>query len=543
MKKILYNAKVYLRRETFAQALLIEDQRIAALGSNEDILAAAGRDAERIDARGKLLLPGFHDCHLHLNALGRQAQMIDLSGLDSIEALIERGREALARLDLPAGAVALGRGFDQEAFAGEKRFPTRGDLDRITTERPLMITRICGHVVVCNTRMLERAGIAESAPEVAGGKAETGEDGRPNGVLRENAAALVRRLLPAPSEGELQRNLSSAMREALAHGLTAAASFDIGGPDFQQVVDAYSRIYRGGGPPLRITLQCGISGDPAYLDEYIGRGLFPGTVLHEPYLKMGPFKLFADGTLGSRTAWMREPYRDSPGATGFPVMDPALMGELLQKAAAHGLQTMVHAIGDAAMESVISCYEAITGPGHNPLRHGILHCQITDRGLLERMAKNDILALVQPVFLLHDHYMVESRVGRALASTSYAWGSMERLGIRAAYGTDCPVESLDPIQGIACAVTRKDPAADHPREGFFPEERVDVYTAVDNYTAGSAYANFDEGRMGRIRPGALADLVLLDRDIFTIPPEEIHKAGALCTLVGGEFAHGRDAVL
>jgi predicted amidohydrolase YtcJ len=540
MKKVLFNAKVYLHRGEFAQAVLIEGGRIAAAGTSEDMLAAAGAGAERLDAQGKLLLPGFYDCHLHLNSLGRLSRMIDLSGTNSVDAIIRKGREAIARLRPPAGSFVMGRGFNQEEFTGTKQFPTRYDLDRITTEYPLMISRICGHVVICNTKMLEMAGIAESAPQVAGGKVETGEQGKPNGILRENAAALARNLIPPPSGEELQKNLSLAMNKALACGVTAAASFDITGPDFHQVVDAYRRIYRGGGPPLRVVLQCGIQRDPAWLDEYLKLGLSTGAVLHHPYLKMGPLKLFADGTLGSRTAWMREPYRDDPETAGFPVTDPAVLGELIQKAAAGGLQSAVHAIGDAAVERVISCYEAVTGPRYNPLRHGVLHCQITDPGLLERMAKNDILALVQPVFLLHDLYMAENRVGRGLASTSYAWGSMERLGIRAAYGTDSPVESLDPLQGIACAVTRKDPAADYPQDGFFPAERVDVYTAVDNYTAGSAWANFDEARLGRIRPGAPADLVLLDQDIFTIPPEEIHTTKVICTLSGGETVYGQD---
>jgi predicted amidohydrolase YtcJ len=389
--------------------------------------------------------------------------------------------------------------------------------------------------------MLEMAGIAESAPQIEGGKVETGEDGRPNGILRENAAALAWNLLPPPSVEELQKDLSLAMSAALSYGITAAASFDIGGPDFHQVSETYRRIYRNGGPPLRITLQCGIQKDPAWLDEYIKLGLSTGTVL-DPCLKMGPLKLFADGTLGARTAWLREPYRDSPETRGMPVTDPAVLGEIVQKAAARGLQTAIHAIGDAAIDGVISCCETVTGPGRNPLRHGIIHCQITDRGLLERMARNGIPALVQPIFLLHDLYIVENRVGAALASTSYAWGSMERMGVRAAYGTDCPVESMDPLQGIACAVTRQDPGAGFPAGGFFPEERVDVYTAVDNYTAGSAWANFDEGRMGRIRPGALADLALLDRDIFSIPPEDIHKTKVLCTMAGGELVHGGDIV-
>jgi predicted amidohydrolase YtcJ len=542
VKKVLFNARVYLRRGEFAQAVLIQDDRIAALGTGEEMLAAAGPGAERIDARGQLLLPGFHDSHLHLESAGRLSQTIRLSGLNSVDAIIEESRKTIARLKPPVESVVIGWGFDQEAFTGRKQFPTRRDLDRIGTGHPLVIIRICGHTVVCNSRMLEMAGIAESAPQIEGGKVEIDEEGRPNGVLRENAAALIWNLLPSPSGEELRKNLSHAMNAALGCGITAAASCDIGGPDFHQVTETYGRIYRNGEAPLRISLQCGIQKDPAWLDEYIKLGLSTGTVLCDPWMKMGPLKLFADGTLGARTAWMREPYRDSPETSGLPVTDPAVLREFIQKAAAHGLQTVTHAIGDAAMDSVISCCEAVTGPGHNPLRHGIIHCQITDGRLLERMAKNNILALVQPIFLLHDLYILESRVGGALASTSYAWGSMERLGIRAAYGTDCPVESLDPLQGIACAVTRQDPAAGYPENGFFPEERVDVYTAVDNYTAGSAWAGFDENRMGRIRPGALADLVLLDQDIFSIPPGEIHKTKVLCTIVGGELVYGKDAV-
>jgi predicted amidohydrolase YtcJ len=541
-QKVLYNARVYLRRGEFAGAVLIRGDRIVALGTGEEMLAAAGPEALRIDGQGKLLLPGFHDSHLHLVSAGRMARTIDLAGLASVDAIVKKSRETIARLDPPAGSVVVGWGFNEEEFTGVKRLPTRHDLDRITAGYPLMFGRICGHLIVCNTRMLEMAGIAESAPRIEGGKVETGEDGRPNGILRENAAALAWNLLPPPSGEELEKDISLAMKTALRYGVTAAASFDIGGPDFHQVTGAYRRVYRGGGPRLRITLQCGIQKDPAWLDEYIKLGLSTGTVLHDPWMKMGPLKLFADGTLGARTAWLREPYRDRPETRGMPVTDPAVMGELIQRAAAAGLQTVTHAIGDAAMDGVISCCEAVTGPGHNPLRHGIIHCQITDRGLLERMAKNDIAALVQPVFLLHDLYIAENRVGAALASSSYAWGTMERLGIRAAYGTDCPVESLDPLQGIACAVTRQDPGAGYPKDGFFPEERVDVYTAVDNYTAGSARAGFDEGRMGRIRPGALADLALLDRDIFSIPPEEIHKTKVLCTIAGGELVHGADIV-
>jgi predicted amidohydrolase YtcJ len=538
MKKAIVNAKVYLRRGVFAEAVLIEDGYIRAAGTGAEIRSAAGADAETLDARGRLLLPGFFDCHLHLSSVGRQAQMIDAWGLTSIEAIIRRGREKLAQLKPPPGTVVLGGGFNQEEFTGDKRYPNRLDLDQISREHPIIISRVCGHVAVGNTKALEMAGVAESAPQVEGGQVDLDEAGRPNGVFREGAAALLRAIVPPLSEGELRRDLACAMDQALSYGVTAAASFDTVGPDIRNVIDAFSQIYREGGPRLRVTMQCGILGGEQYLDEYIRLGYTTGTVFYDPYLKMGPLKLFSDGSLGSRTAWMRQPYHDSPDTTGLTVTGKDALTALVSKASAHGLQAAIHAIGDAAVDAVVSAYEAVTASGHNPLRHGVLHCQITDAELLARMRRNDLLALVQPIFLLHDLYMAESRVGPELAASSYAWATMERLGIRSAYGTDCPVESMDPIQGIACAVTRKDPAADYPKEGFYPGECVDVYTAVDNYTAGTAYANFEEQRMGRIRPGALADLALLDRDIFSIPPAEIHRAKVAATLVGGELVYG-----
>lgn len=538
MKRVIYNARVYLRRGSFAEAVLIEDGTIRAVGAGEDILAAAGGDAELMDARGQLLLPGFHDCHLHLSAAGRQEQMIDAWGVTSIDALVERGREKLAALNPPPGAVITGGGFNQEEFTGDKRYPNRYDLDRISREHAILISRVCGHVVVGNSRALEMAGVSESAPRIEGGSVDLDDAGKPNGVFRENSAALLRDIVPQPTEEELERSLSLGMDRALSYGITAAASYDTGGPDMGKVIDAFTRIYSRGGPRLRVSMQCGITGDEACLDEYIRSNYSTGAFFYEPYLKMGPLKLFSDGSLGSHTAWLRRPYRDNPATSGLTVTGKEELTRLVKKASAHGLQVAVHAIGDAAVDAVVSAYEAVTAPGQNPLRHGVLHCQITDPELLERMRKNDLLALVQPIFVLHDLYMVESRVGPELASTSYAWASMERLGIRSAYGTDCPVESMDPIQGIACAVTRKDPEADFPPEGFFPAQRVDVYTAVDNYTQGSAYANFDENRMGRIRPGALADLALLDRDIFTIPAGEIHRARVTAVLVGGDLVYG-----
>ncbi|MDR1904948.1 MAG: amidohydrolase [Treponema sp.] len=557
MMKALYNAKVYLDRGIFCDALLIDGSRIVLTGANKEILDTAA-DAERIDAEGCLVLPGFHDSHLHLHGLGRRAGIIDASKIRSIDELVEAGIALIDRLKPPQGAYIQGAGLSPDSFSGGKRPPNRYDLDRISREYPVIISRHCGHKIFCNSKALELAGIADSAPDIAGGDVERDGDGRPSGIFSENANALVRAPIPPPDKAEMRRSLELAMEQALSCGVCAAASYDTGGPDFEQLLDVYRGIYRENSRYIRLTLQCGVSGKESLLDEYIGRGLRSGrSLLHPPEaplaagdsrgnadsfnspLKMGPLKFFADGTLGSQTAWLNSPYHDKPDTCGFPVIDRTLLQRFIQKAASNGFQTAVHVIGDAGADMALQCFESITQKGGNPLRHALIHCQITGRPLLERMAVNRILAMVQPIFLADDMYILESRVGRERASTSYAWATMDKLGIPVSYGTDSPVSPLSPLLGIACAVTRQDMENRYPAGGFFPDEKVDVYTAVDAYTAGSAYACFDEQRMGRIKPGYLADLVLLDRDIFTIPHEEIKNTQVVLTMVGGKIVYRR----
>jgi predicted amidohydrolase YtcJ len=231
---------------------------------------------------------------------------------------------------------------------------------------------------------------------------------------------------------------------------------------------------------------------------------------------------------------MRRPYRDKGETSGLRVLDQGRLETFVRKAAERDMQVVVHAIGDAGVEAVIAAFEKVTGPAYNPLRHGIIHCQVTGPDLLERMARNSILALVQPIFLADDMYVLDQRVGPELASTSYAWGTMERLGVPVSYGTDAPVSALDPLLGLAWAVRRQNPADGFPPGGYYPAERVDLPAALDAYTSGAAFSGFDENRLGRIRPGFLADLVFLDRDIFSAPIEEIHQAKVTRTLLAGD---------
>jgi predicted amidohydrolase YtcJ len=232
---------------------------------------------------------------------------------------------------------------------------------------------------------------------------------------------------------------------------------------------------------------------------------------------MGPVKLFADGSLGSRTALLSRPYADDPDSKGIRIMEDEVIETLVKESDARGFQVVVHAIGDAAIDQVLRAFERVTSEHHNPLRHGVVHCEIMTEDLLDRIARNDITVLTQPVFLTHDVFFAETRLGRERARLVLPFASLEKRGIKTAYGTDCPVESMDPLEGIACAVLRLPPAggpAYSSKEGFFPEERVDVYTAVDAYTAGSAFVTGEEDRKDsnkwrRQKPSVLSDRALL----------------------------------
>jgi predicted amidohydrolase YtcJ len=346
------------------------------------------------------------------------------------------------------------------------------------------------------------------------------------------------------------------MKNAHSLGITACASNDTSeGYDFDSITEAYRDIYdeslNSGSPALRVTLQCSISGSEELLNKFIKRDIYlkplwetvsrDGDKAQRPnwgtFLKAGSIKLFMDGSLGGQTAWMRRPYVDKPETKGIPVLETETLNRIVRKASDNGMQVLVHAIGDAAIEAVIAAFEKVTYAGKNPLRHGVIHTQITTPDLLERMARNKILSLIQPVFLADDMPILESRVGKELALTSYAWGSMHKMGIPVSYGTDSSVCPMDPLANIQWAVLRE------PGEGMeiqgFPysltnhAEKVDVYTAVDAYTEGSAYSGYFDS-IGRIAPGFFADLCFLDRDIFAIPPEGIHKAKVTRTMCAGE---------
>jgi predicted amidohydrolase YtcJ len=537
---VIHNAKVYLERESFAQAVLVRGDKIAAAGANEEIISKAP-NAEKIDAGGGLLLPGFNDSHLHLYAFGRNKHRIQANGVTAIDELVARGRDLIERIKPPKGSVVAGTGWNQDIFTGEKRLPNRHDIDRISTEHAVIISRVCGHLLCCNSLAMKMAGITRNSVHTESGQIDLDENGEPLGIFGEGTALYkIRNMIPPYSQEQIEEQLLYAMRHALKNGITSAGSRDIIEDNYQSIVHAYIKLFTTHDLHLRVNQQCTIETD-AVFDEFLRRGWITKASMGHPYLTMGASKLFADGSLGARTAYMRKPYLDTPSGApatrGFQIHTQEEMDELVLKHQKNGFQVIVHAIGDAAIEETLNAFEKANGSHANVMRHGLVHCQVTDLPLLRRIADNGILAFMQPIFLTHDLYMLENRIGRELASASYALATMNRLGVKAVYGTDSPVESMSPVECIDCAVNRHDVTNGYPEEGFFPDERVDVYTAVDAYTAGGAYAEFAEDYKGRIKAGYLADMTLLDRDIFTIGRKEIRAAQVLWTMVGGVMAY------
>lgn len=538
MKKLLHHAKVYVEKGVFAEAVLVENGLIGAAGSNEEILAMADSETELIDCGGKTLIPGLNDSHLHFMQLGETRNQVVIDDVTSIDEMIQRCRDfAQAHpKQVEKGMHAIG--WNQDLFIGDQRLPDRHDLDRISTEIPIVLERVCGHIVSSNTRAIEMLGIDGSSPQFPDGEFLIGEDGYPNGIYTANACNYVKDLIPDFTMEERRKILLETMEYAVSCGLTSVQSNDVGTTfmDGPAAFKMFHDVYDSGEALLRYRHQVCFN-DMKQFEQYLTEGEFAkGTYGEDSWLTLGPLKLFKDGSLGARTALMRSGYAGDPDNHGLEWIKPDDMDAYCQTAKKYGMQVITHCIGDLAVEKTMDCYERAFMDGKNKLRHGLVHCQITDQGLLRRIQEKDILVLAQPIFLDYDMKIVEELCGKELASTSYAFGSLQRMGAHISYGTDCPVEDCNPFPNIYMAVTRKDKAG-LPADGFYPAERVDVADAIDAYTIESAYTEFMEDRKGRIKAGYYADLVLLDRDIFTVDPMEIKEIKPEMTMVGGKVVY------
>jgi len=533
MRTIVYNGHLYQQRGQFVSALLIEDGTILQAGSDENILAHQTPDTILIDLQGKTGLPGFNDSHLHFYGSAVAFQTVDLYGSTSIEDIVNRANTFLSTHP-SEGQALFGRGWNQDYFTHDVRLITRLDLDRISTDFPIVFSRACGHVVSVNSKALSVLGITALTPQIEGGQFDLDDQGNPNGIFRENTIGLLSPLQVPLSIQDRVTLLRQVSAIANQYGITSVQTNDltIGTEESAATEAAYTYVSTHE-PTVRIHHQSCFSDFDAF-KERIQSGYH---VQENAFNSYGPLKLFVDGSLGARTANMRTPYADDPLTQGIECMSSDTLDQFVSTADQAGIQVAIHAIGDGAMAQVLDSYQKVIDVA-NPLRHGIIHCQITDLPLLQRFKALDILAYVQPIFLHYDLHIVESRVGKALASTSYAFGTMEKLGLHVAYGTDSPVEGLNVFHNIHCAINRQD-LRYFPENGFVPSEKVDLETAIDAYTLGGAFASFEEDRKGRLLPGYVADLVIVDQPLFDLDPALVKDVQVVMTMVDGKIVYTR----
>jgi hypothetical protein len=514
-----------------AEALAIRGDRLLAVGTNPEILQTAGPKTKTIDAGGALVLPGFIDSHVHFMNGGFALLGLQLRDADSKAEFVRR-IAAYAR-ELPKGEWIQNGDWDHQRFAPVE-LPRKEWIDAFTPDHPVCVNRLDGHMILANSAALRAAGIDRSTPTPPGGEiVKDPATGEPTGILKDAAMDLIYARIPPPSLLQKRRAAEAAMRAAAEKGVTSVhdVSGEIG-------IDVYQELLRDGVLSTRIYYYLPIADS----DRTIGLPLRTGE--GPANLRFAGLKGFADGSLGSQTAFFDAPYSDDPKTSGllaaamFPDGD---MEKRIRAADKAGIQTAIHAIGDRTNAIILDFYERTIGQnGPNGRRLRIEHAQHLRPADFARFGKMGIVASVQPAHLIDDGRWAEAKIGAERAATTYAFRSFLAAGVVLAFGSDWPVASMDPILGIYAAVTRSTLDGKHPG-GWIPAQKISVEDAVRAFTTGGAYAEFAEGEKGTLTPGKLADIVLLDRDIFRVAPDRIREARVVATICGGRFVFRDEA--
>lgn len=506
------------RLQRFNGLLIGDDGKVIRLLRAGEVRPKA--DA-RIDEHGRAMLPGLIDAHGHIMDLGNSALNANLTGSRSLADFQQRLRSYSAAH--PDRAWLIGFGWNQELWP-EKRFPTAADLDAVVPDKPVVLERVDGHAVVANSAAMRLAGVTAATTDPAGGRIERDSQGRPTGLFVDAARGLIERKVPAPSAAQEDAALAAAQNILLGYGVTAAGAMSTSTSDWQ----LFDRTGRAGGLKVRL-MSYALGLDPL---KVVPR---PTGWLYADRLKMDGVKLFADGALGSRGAWLKQPYSDKPDTRGLQFHSDAELLQQADAAASRGFQLATHAIGDAANAQVIGTYEQLSKRYPGDRRWRIEHVQIVDPADLPRIARAGIVASMQPTHQTSDDNMAEARLGPKRLEGAYAWRTIAASGAHLAFGSDFPVESPNPFPGIAAAVSRADPQG-QPPGGWRPQERVTLDQALAGFTREAAYAGFTEDRLGSLEPGHWADFIIVDRDIAASTPVSIAATKVLETWVAGKKA-------
>lgn len=538
MDTIFYNGNIITMEKGYPRcsAVAVKGGVIMRTGGDEEVLALKTENTKLVDLAGKTMVPGFGDSHMHLLSYGYSLEKVNLYSAKCIDDIVELGRKFLA--ERPYLTWLQGRGWNQENWT-EGRFPTKYDLDRITTDIPMFYTRACGHIIAVNSKALEVMGVTKDTPQPAGGRFDLDEKGEPIGIFREAARDYVYNALPQLSVEDVKRMIVNGAAELAKQGITSVQTDDfeaLPAGQYRKVIDAYKELEAEGRLKVRVFEQC-LLYKQELLEQFLSEGHY--TTEGSPLFRIGPLKLMADGSLGGRTAYLGRPYADDSSTKGIPVFTQEVLDKLILTAQKGGMSVAVHCIGSGAMDMTMEAIEkAQIACPRTDLRHAIVHCQITDKKLLEQFRSLNVAALVQPAFLDDDIPIVEARVGKDLASTSYNWKTLLDKGVCVAGGSDSPVIDFNVMKGIYCGVTRKR-LNGTPEKGWLPEQALSAEDWIYAYTMNSAHTSYSENCLGSIRNGKYADFAVLDTDISKADPEDIKTARVDMTVLGGEIIYER----
>lgn len=522
---IVVNAKVRTldASKPTAEAVAVVGNRITHVGTSAEVKQLATPTTRVIDAGGRLVLPGFNDAHVHFLSGGFHLSGIDLRSAKTREEFARRIGEFAKKS--PKGRWITGGEWDHELWP-EAPLPTKEMIDPVTSDTPVFVSRLDGHMALANSLALKLGGVTAETKDPPGGTiVRDPKSGQPTGILKDAAMSFVSRKIPAPSRAEKLEAAKAATDHAASLGVTSVQDMSAGTD-----VGVYQELHQRGELKTRIYA---VSPLPAW-ERLANTGVW--AAFGDAVLRIGGLKGFSDGSLGSSTAWFFDPYEGSPGNVGLPAdeMFPEdAMLERVKAADRAGLQVMVHAIGDRANDAMLSIFEQVSrSNGERDRRFRIEHAQHLRLGDIPRFARARVIASMQPYHAADDGRWAEKRIGRKRLRGTYAFRSLLDAGVMLAFGSDWTVAPLDPLQGIAAAVTRQTLDGKNP-SGWIPQQKITVDEALRAYTGGSAYAEFQEKVKGTITSGKLADLVILSHDIFEIAPERIGHAKVLWTIVDG----------
>jgi predicted amidohydrolase YtcJ len=514
-----------------AEAIALRDDRILAVGTRDEVMKTKGPETKIVDLGGHFVMPGFNDAHVHLAAAGREKLSVDLAGVKTLEEFRDRIR-AKAETAAP-GEWIIGAGWDETLWP-VKVVPTRWDLDEVTRSHPVYMDRVDGHIGVANTRALQLASVTVASREPAGGKIDRDESGTPTGILRETARDAVKAVIPKLTHDQSQKSLELALVDLASHGVTSAQD-NSSWEDFK----IYEELERAGKLTARIYEWLPFNDSVETLNDKRKSHSGADDMLHT-----GMLKGFMDGSLGSKTAALLEPYSDDPKNSGLPQYEAEKLNAMAKERVLAGYQVGFHAIGDKGVQMALDAFaeaekaakdgkvKAADGAADYRLR--IEHAQVTSPQQILRFKELKVIASMQPSHLLTDMNWAEARLGPKRAAHSYAWAEFLKRGVVLAFGTDYPVEPVTPFRGLYAAVTREN---ENGKKSYYPEQKLMIEQAIAAYTTGSAFAEFDEKQKGKLEPGMLADFVVLDRDITSVAPAKILDTKVLRTVVGGRTVY------